>query len=405
MKQRNARATAPQFHATAHAAITEIDAAGWDHCAEGADPLLSHRHLVALEASGVASRENGFTPRHVVLRDDDGRIVGAAPAYLKTHSRGELGVDIGLAMAHQRQCGPYFPKLQVEVPMIPFAGARLLVRPGADRAAVMAALAAALVDEARSTGASSVQVAQIASEAEAEALEAHGFVLAQSNTYRWRPGTDRIYEDILMRMTASRRAEIRRERRRVAEAGLTFDLLRGPSVTPGLMRRFYPLYLDNFARHATEPWLPERYFTEAADRMPQAIEIGLALQGDRLAGAIYGVTGGTGRHVMYWGQAEAIRFLHFELVYYREIERALATGLDWLDFAGTGPHKALKGLQMEPVWTAFWFHAPEFSAVAAAAAQRKTAAAIAERAAMEPHYPFRPTTAPAEDVPTSSTRG
>jgi predicted N-acyltransferase len=403
MTQGDGRVIAPRCTATTHGAIAEIEAEGWDLCAGSADPLLWHRHLSALEDSGVAAPGNGFTPRHVVLRDADDRIVGAAPAYLKTHSRGELGVDIGLMMAHQRQSGAYFPKLQVEVPMIPFAGPRLLVRPDVDRAEVTAALAAALVDEARRAGASSVQVAQIASQAEAEALAAQGFVLAESNTYRWRPGTDRTYEDILMRMIASRRTEIRRERRRVAETGLTFHVLRDQTVPPDLSRRFYPLYTENFVRHGNEPWLPERYFAEVMRQMPEAIEIGLALQGEHWAGVLFGMGGSTGRHVMYWGQGEAIRFLHFELVYYREIERALVTGLDWLDFAGIGAHKALKGLQMEPVWTAFWFRAPEFAAVAAAAAQSKTAAAIAERAQMQALSPFRP--APVPDVPSSSTKG
>lgn len=385
------------FFWTIHAAMAEIPEADWDSCAGPGQPLLWHRHLHALEIAGIAVPENGFTPRHVVLRDARGGIVGAAPAYLKTHSRGELGVDLGLPMAHDRLCGSYYPKLQVEVPMIPFAGDRLLVQPGADRGRVISALAAALWQVADETGASSVQISHLADPTDAQALAAAGHEVAESNTFLWQAGPDRSLAESLERMTSRARSEIGRQRRRVGEAGLRYRYLRGDALSPELAARFYPLYQDNFARHGTETWLNEAYFEEVLRQMPEVIELGIALDGDRWAGVVFAMIAGRHGYSQYWGLDGEQRGLHFELVMYRGFERAFVTGLYSLDYGATGGHKAERGLVSTPVWTAFRFRSPDFAAIARAACLRKTRAAQTERAAAIARLPYarsRPEDAP-----------
>ena len=63
-------------------------------------------------------------------RTPSGRLLGAAPCYLKSHSQGEYVFDHGWADAYERAGGSYYPKLQVCVPFTPATGPRLLVRPG-----------------------------------------------------------------------------------------------------------------------------------------------------------------------------------------------------------------------------------------------------------------------------------
>ncbi len=73
--------------------IADIPAAEWDACAGDDNPFLSHAFLEALEASGSATAETGWLPQHLALEDEDGRLVGAVPLYLKTHSYGEYVFD------------------------------------------------------------------------------------------------------------------------------------------------------------------------------------------------------------------------------------------------------------------------------------------------------------------------
>src|SRR3546814_10291489 len=77
--------------------IDEAPASEWDACAgvdrADANPFVSHAFLRALEESGSARAETGWQPQHLLVTDEAGQIVGAAPMYLKGHSQGEYVFD------------------------------------------------------------------------------------------------------------------------------------------------------------------------------------------------------------------------------------------------------------------------------------------------------------------------
>src|SRR5499425_3345302 len=131
--------------------IGDIAAASWDACAggDGANPFTRHAFLAALETSKSATARTGWQPQHLVAETADGDIIGVAPCYLKSHSRGEYVFDRGWAEAYEHAGGSYYPKLQVSVPFTPSTGRRLLVAPSPHADAVRAALADALVDICR----------------------------------------------------------------------------------------------------------------------------------------------------------------------------------------------------------------------------------------------------------------
>src|SRR5271167_1656521 len=138
--------------------IADIDAAAWDSCAnppgrtfeeaegERFNPFITHAFLHALEASGSVGGRSGWTPAHLVVEDASGRMVAAAPCYLKSHSQGEYVFDHAWADAYERAGGDYYPKLQVAVPFTPVTGRRLLVRPGPAADAIFGTLADALAE-------------------------------------------------------------------------------------------------------------------------------------------------------------------------------------------------------------------------------------------------------------------
>src|SRR5579864_5584562 len=133
-------------------AIADIAASSWDRCAGtgiAANPFTRHAFLSALEVSKSATARTGWQPQHLVAETADGSIIGVAPCYLKSHSRGEYVFDRGWAEAYERAGGSYYPKLQVAVPFTPASGRRLMVAPDADVGATWSALAASLVELAR----------------------------------------------------------------------------------------------------------------------------------------------------------------------------------------------------------------------------------------------------------------
>ena len=148
---------------TVHPGLSAIPAQEWDAlaCPEAAtgrplDPFTTHRFLAALESSGSTGPGTGWQPRPMLVRQG-GKLIAAAPLYVKSHSRGEYIFDHGWAEAYQNAGGAYYPKLQIAVPFTPATGRRLLTAPGHD-AQGRAALIAAAVQTARDNHLSSLHI-------------------------------------------------------------------------------------------------------------------------------------------------------------------------------------------------------------------------------------------------------
>src|ERR1700693_4463828 len=140
-----------------HDAINEIPAEAWDACAGDINPTVSHVFLKALEESGSAGTRAGWAPQHLSLSDRGGRLLGAVPLYLKSHSYGEYVFDWGWADAYERAGGRYYPKLLCAVPFTPVPGPRLLVAPDAPGDA-RSHLIAGMIELARQRKLSSLHV-------------------------------------------------------------------------------------------------------------------------------------------------------------------------------------------------------------------------------------------------------
>ena len=71
-------------------------------------PFMRHEYLNALEVSLSAVADTGWQSRFVTL-EGDGRLLGACPLYLKTHSYGEYVFDWAWAQAYERHGLAYYP--------------------------------------------------------------------------------------------------------------------------------------------------------------------------------------------------------------------------------------------------------------------------------------------------------
>ncbi len=218
--------------------IEQLDAADWDACAGADQPFLSHAFLSSLEASGSACRETGWLPLHVVV-EAGGRLLGCAPMYMKSHSYGEYVFDWGWANAYERAGGRYYPKLQVAVPFTPVPGPRLLLAPGAGPE-VRAALAKGLVGAAEQLGVSSLHVT-FCQRAEREALAEEGLLRRQGVQYHWHNRGYQSFEDFLATLKSSKRKTIRKERARIAEQGLSLEILTGDGADARDLGYFLPV--------------------------------------------------------------------------------------------------------------------------------------------------------------------
>jgi predicted N-acyltransferase len=272
----------------------------------------------------------------------DGAIVGAAPCYLKSHSRGEYVFDWGWADAYERAGGAYYPKLQVSAPFTPAAGPRLLARADANVEQIRMALAAGLTELCRMRDASSAHVTFM-SEPEWELLGRCGFLQRTDQQFHWENGGYATFEDFLSALASRKRKTIRRERKEAVENGITIEWLSGGDLTEAVWDAFFGFYIDTGSRKWGRPYLTRQFFSLAGETMRDRILLVMAKRAGRyIAGAINFIGSDTlyGRH---WGAVEHHPFLHFELCYYQAIDYAIAHRLDRVEAGAQGEHKLARG--------------------------------------------------------------
>ena len=96
--------------------------------APDASPFVEWDWLHALEASGCACAETGWTPYHlVVCSPGTTKLVAAMPLYLKSHSMGDFVDDQQWADEARQGGANYYPKLVSAVPFTPCQGSRVLM--------------------------------------------------------------------------------------------------------------------------------------------------------------------------------------------------------------------------------------------------------------------------------------
>jgi uncharacterized protein len=343
-------------------AISEIAAADWDHCAAGsapagsANPFTRHAFLAALEASKSATARTGWQPQHLVA-ECGGAIVGVAPCYLKSHSRGEYVFDAGWADAYERAGGSYYPKLQVAVPFTPATGRRLLVAPGPHAAVAETALAQGLVELCKLREASSVHITFM-TPAEWEGLGKRGFLLRNDQQFHWENGGFSCFDDFLAALASRKRKVIRRERREGLADGIEVAWLTGSDLTEAAWDAFFAFYMETGSRKWGRPYLTRAFFSRLGETMADQTVLIMAKRAGRyIAGAINFVGAGTlfGRH---WGAIEHHPFLHFEICYYQAIEYAIAHKLARIEAGAQGEHKLARGYLPSTTYSAHFIADP-----------------------------------------------
>ena len=317
--------------------VASIDAARWDSLA-GPDPLASHAFLTLLEESGSVGPGTGWTPIPI-MAEQGASILGAAPAYLKTHSQGEYVFDHGWAEAWQRAGGAYYPKLQVAVPFTPCPGRRLFGEPTPLLAAIEAVTA--------QNGLSSAHITFCTAE-DVDAAEARGWLLRHGLQYHWFNRGYQSFDDFLGALASRKRKAIRKERA-AAVLGLDIVTLRGSEIEPRHWDAMWSFYQDTGSRKWGHPYLTRAWFQRAGSTLGDSALMFLALRnGEPIAGAL-NIVGTDTLYGRYWGCTEEVPFLHFELSYYRAIEWAIVNNMASVQAGAQGEHKLARGY--EPVVT------------------------------------------------------
>lgn len=328
-----------------HESIRDIGEETWGRLAANAPPFVSFAFLDALEVTGCVRPERGWMPLHVTL-EEGGKVLGAAPLYVKGNSEGEFVFDFAWASHAEGRLGiDYYPKLVVASPFTPATGPRLLVAPDADAVRVTEAFAAGLVALTERVGASSAHVL-FPTDAEADRLEASGLARRAGIQFHWENAGYTSFDDFLGAFDSKRRHQLKRERREVAREGLVFETRSGSELEPADIDHVYRLYLTTVDKFVWgRRYLNRNFFHEIVKRLGDQVSVVFAREpGQRqpIAGA-FNLVSKDALYGRYWGAHEERRFLHFEVCYYRGIELAIERKLQRFEPGAGGEHKVARG--------------------------------------------------------------
>jgi predicted N-acyltransferase len=367
--------------------ITQIDAASWNSLLRDGQPFLRHEFLLALEESGCAVPRTGWTARHLVIDDADGRAIGAMPLFRKGHSRGEFVFDFSWANAYAQHGLKYYPKLLSAVPFTPVRGPRLLIHPKTDAKVMTQALIRAAIDYAGDEQLSSWHVL-FPTDDTAERMRSAGLILRRDCQFHWYNQGYESFDAFLATFTAEKRKKAKRERRRVAEAGIVFDTYHGGEMTDALWDTVYPFYADTFYRHGHEPYLNLDFFKRIAASMPDRLMLKVARIGaERIAVAVFFVSDDAlfGR---YWGAGGNYHSLHFETCYYQGIEYCIDRKLQRFEPGTQGEHKVPRGFVPTLMSSAHFVADPRFAAAIRDFAAREARGVDRYAADVNEHVPY-----------------
>jgi uncharacterized protein len=363
--------------------VSLCDAEQWDALNADGNPFTSHTFLAALEDSGSVGPGSGWSPAPLLIHSEDGALIGALPAYLKSHSQGEYVFDHHWADAFERAGGRYYPKLQIAAPFSPVPGPRIL----ADTPETALTLLRAAETLVENNGLSSAHATFVCEE-QLALFEAAGWLIRTGTQFHWCNHGYISFDHFLAALSSRKRRAIRKERA-AAQAAATIEIIRGADITAEHLDAMWTFYQDTGARKWGRPYLTRAFFDQIARTMADSLVLFLASRDGRIIAGALNLLGPDCLYGRYWGCSEDIPFLHFELCYYQAIDFAIAHGLARVEAGAQGEHKLARGYVAVPTWSAHYIADPGFRSAISDFLERETEAMEREIAFLGEMAPFK----------------
>jgi predicted N-acyltransferase len=341
------------MHCKFYSAIADIPPSLWNGLFNSENPFVQHAFLLALEESGCVSPQKGWQARHMMLMDGD-QPLAVMPLYAKNNSYGEFVFDWGWAEAYQRYGLDYYPKLITAIPFSPVAGPRIGVSSTSGTGEVFPALLAALHQLAEQHHYSSWHLLFPGQHLQAALLdlkEEGAFLHREAVQFHWYNRDYHGFDDFLATLRSSRRKNIKRERRMVAEQGISLQRKTGAEISDEEWQGFYFCYMNTYRkRSGHDGYLNRDFFDRLRTSLASQLMLVVARRADEVVACSLFLFDSNRLYGRYWGALQEFSCLHFETCFYQGIEFCIERGLQEFDPGTQGEHKLMRGF--EPVKSA-----------------------------------------------------
>ena len=349
--------TAPnaQLELSFHTSLAEIEASEWNALAGLSDPFTRYEFLSALEKHNCVGQEYGWYPYHLAVRDQDHTLIGACPLYIKTNSYGEFVFDWSWASAYERAQLEYYPKMVCSVPYNPVTGARLLCA-AKDIKKIMVEQIIKLGEQMKMSGVHFL----FTNQEDTQICEDLDLQQRLGCQYHWHNHNYRDFDDFIASFVSRKRKKVKRERRKVQEQNISFELITGDQASPQQIATAHKYYVSTFDRKSGLPTLSLGFFKQIASTMGQQLLFIFALyENSPIACAICFKSDDTlfGR---FWGCEQEYDSLHFETCFYQGIDYCIAHKLQRFEPGAQGEHKITRGFLPTKTRSMHWIAHPQF---------------------------------------------
>jgi len=360
----------------------------WNRLAGDEYPFHRHEFLAALEHSECVGGKSGWHPFHLLLEEENGELLGILPLYQKTNSEGEFVFDFAWANAYHQAGLDYYPKLVAGVPFAPATSTCCLTAPGQDATDIRATLISAAIQVAKENELSSLHLL-FPTEAEHLQFSELGLLSRHDCQYHWHNDGYIDFEHFLSKFSAKKRKKVKRERRKVAEAGIRFEILAGTDMSDDIWDEISPLYASTFFMRGRAPYLTPAFFKEITRSLPASLVVVIGRIDDKAVSTAICFRGRDTLYGRYWGCSDAYDSLHFETCYYQGIEYCINEGIQTFEPGTQGEHKIARGFTPTTTWSSHWIRDSRFAAAIADYLEREGEHVDEFATHLESRVPFR----------------
>jgi len=345
--------------------LKEIPAESWNELAGDSNPFVQHDFLLALEQHQCL-QPYGWYPNYLLIKEND-KLVGAAPAYIKTNSYGEFVFDWSWADAYQQAGKKYYPKLVIAIPFTPANGPRFLVHDSLDKIEITKKLTEFSRHVSRELKLSSIHNLFLDKDI-TEQQKDSGFFQRIDCQYHWKNNNYENFEHFLSFLKKKKRKNIKQERRKVRESGIEIKRLHGNELSEDQWLRLYDFYRITFMKKSGSPTLTLDFFKAIKHKVLAVVAFH---DQEMVAGAIC-IKGKNTLYGRHWGCFENYDGLHFEVCYYQGIEYCIENNFQSFEPGAQGEHKISRGFMPSITWSSHWVEDDEFRPIIIAHCQRET---------------------------------
>jgi predicted N-acyltransferase len=347
--------------------ISEIGQETWNALSGTDNPFTRFEFLHALEDSACISAATGWAPQHVVVKRVEPGLdetVAVMPLYRKNNSWGEYVFDWSWANAYESHGLDYYPKFVTSIPFTPSTGKRIFIRSGEDSDTIIAKAKNAIEELADRIQASSWHVL-FPEQSQQQAFSEAGMLTRSACQFHWFNRGYQNFDDFLATLASRKRKNLRKERQRVAAAGISFRRLSGEEIDTALWQDFYAFYQSTYLMRGMKGYLNPAFFRALSETMAEQLFMVCAYKDKSLIAAALFFRSSDTLFGRYWGSAQDYQFLHFETCYYQGQDYAIAEGLQRFDSGAQGEHKIQRGFEPVTTWSSHWIANSDFAAAIA----------------------------------------